>query len=123
MKLNKIQAQHMDLTDPIREYAWNKITELEKFLPAGTMAHVDILLERTTNHHQKGDIFKAEVNVSVPGQLLNAEAVAADLYAAIDKVRDEVRRELKDYKEKLTDKQMKGARQAKEALHTSELLD
>lgn len=122
MKLNKIQAHHMDLTDPIREYAWNKITELSKFLPEGTHAGVDILLERTTNHHQKGDVFKAEANISLPGQLVNAEAVHADLYAAIDQLKDEVQRELKQYKEKLTDKQMKGARQAKELLHSSEVL-
>ena len=123
MKLNKIQAQHMDLTDPIREYAWNKITELEKFLPAGTMAQVDILLERTTEHHQKGDIFKAEVNVQVPGQLLNTEAVAGDLYAAIDKVRDELQREMRQYKEKLSDKRIKGGREAKEMMQESELLN
>ncbi len=122
MKLNKIQAHHMELTDPIREYAWNKITELSKFLPEGTHAAVDILLERTTNHHQKGDVFKAEANIDLPGQLINVEAVHADLYAAIDALKDEVGRELKQYKEKLTDKQMKGARMAKEMLHSSELL-
>jgi putative sigma-54 modulation protein len=123
MKLNKIQAQHMDLTDPIREYAWKKITELEKFLPAGTLAQVDILLEKTTAHHQNGDIFKAEVNVSLPGQHINAEAVQADLYAAIDKVRDEVKREMKEYKERLADKLIKGGRELKEKTHTTELLD
>lgn len=121
MKLNKIQANHMDLTDPIREYAWNKISELSKFLPEGTHATVDILLERTTNHHQKGDVFKAEANVEVPGQLLNAEAVHEDLYAAIDKLKDEVRRELNTYKEKLTTKRRKGQRDAKEELHSLDM--
>lgn len=112
----------MELTEPIREYAWNKITELSKFLPEGTHASVDILLERTTNHHQKGDVYKAEANIDVPGQLISAEAVHADLYAAIDALKDEVGRELKQYKEKLTDKQMKGARLVKEMLHSSEIL-
>lgn len=111
----------MELTDAIREYAWNKISELQKFLPEGTHASVDIILERTTNHHKKGDVFKAEANVSVPGQLLNAEQVHEDLYAAIDKLKDEVGRELKKYKEKLTDKRMKGARDAKEDLHISDI--
>jgi len=122
MKLNKIQAHHMELTDAIREYAWNKLTELSKFLPEGTHASVDIVLERTTNHHQKGDVFKAEANIDLPGQLINSETVHEDLYAAIDSLKDEVGREFKKYKEKLTDKQMKGARKAKELLHSSEIL-
>lgn len=117
-----IQANHLELTEAIREYAEKKIGELDKFVPDGTHVSADIILERTTAHHKKGEIFKAETNVSVPGQLLNASAEHEDLYAAIDKVRDGAMRELKRYKEKQSDKQMKGARKAKEQLHSSEIL-
>lgn len=57
-------------------------------------------LAKTTGHHKKGNIFKAEVNIQVPGKLIRASTEEWDLCAAIDKVKDELQREIKKYKEK-----------------------
>ena len=121
MQLN-LRANQFDLTDAIRDYAEKKIGELDRFVPEGTHVTADMILQRTTGHHKKGDVYQAETNISVPGQLLTATAEHEDLYAAIDKVRDDAMRELKRYKEKLTDKRVKGGRIAKEQLHSSEVL-
>ena len=120
MKMN-LQAKHLELTDAIRDYAEKKLGELDKFIPEGTLSSVDISLERTTNHHKKGDVFKAESNISVPGTLLNAESEHENLYAAIDLLKDEMTRELKRYKDRLHTKMMKGARADKEDSHMTDL--
>ena len=51
-----------------------------------------------------GEIYRAEANLEVPGELLRVEKTEKDLYKAIDKVKDHLRLAIKKYKEKRTDK-------------------
>jgi len=69
--------------------------------------HVE--LAKTTNHHQKGRIYRAEVNVQVPGEMLRAEHIDDDLYKAIDMVHDEMLGVLKRVKEKKRAKNKRNA--------------
>ncbi len=46
---------------------------------------------------------KAEARVNVSGGTLFADAVESDMYAAIDGLIDKLDRQIKKYKEKLTD--------------------
>ncbi len=55
---------------------------------------------RTTRHHQKGDIFRAEAQMRFPGKSIRAESERDDLKLAITEVKDELQRELKKYKGK-----------------------
>ncbi len=55
---------------------------------------------KTTSHHQKGDIFRAEAQMRFPGKSLRAESKRDDLKLAITEIKDELQRELKQYKEK-----------------------
>jgi len=71
----------------------------EKFEPCDVQVEVG----KTKPNQAKGDIYRAEFNLSIPGTKLRAEAIMDDLYAAIDKGTDELRRQVKDYKEKLQD--------------------
>jgi ribosomal subunit interface protein len=57
-------------------------------------------LAKTTAHHLKGAIFKAEVHIVGADKNVYATSEKEDLYAAIDGVRDEILRELKVRKEK-----------------------
>jgi len=100
-----IKATNIDLTDAIRDYADNKISALEKYYAKIMEARIEV--ELTTHHHKKGKIFRCEVNMKVPGELLRVEKVAANLYKAIDKVRDHLRNELSRLKEKTVDKKKK----------------
>ncbi len=121
MKINLMQGKNFELTDAIRQYVQKKLIELDKFIPEGMFASIDLEFERTTHHHRKGDVFRAEANISVPSTTLYAQAQEEDLYAAIDKLKDEVQRELKDYKDKLRQKQKKAGRAAKEETRLSDL--
>jgi len=55
----------------------------------------EVDIGKTTEHHRKGDVFRAEINFTAGKKLLRAVAKEADLYAAIDKAKDEMRRELR----------------------------
>ena len=98
----KITATNMELTSAIESYVDEKIASIEKF----AMPHlseelfVEIEVGKTTNHHQQGDVFRAEANVRVRGKHFRATAEKGDLYAAIDEVRDALARELNSYKGK-----------------------
>lgn len=99
MKIN-IKATGTKLTPAIREYVEEKMHMLEKYLGDIKVTHFDFEVELTTKHHVKGEIFRAEANISVPGDLLRVEKVEKDLYKAIDKVKDHLVRSIKKYKEK-----------------------
>jgi len=99
MKL-QIKATGTKLTPAIREYIELKMEMLNKYLGDVKVTNCDFEIELTTKHHQKGDIFRAEVNLSVPGDMLRVEKTEPDLYKAIDKVKDHLVRSIKRYKEK-----------------------
>lgn len=99
MKID-IKGTNMELTEAIKDYVIEKIGSLEKFFDNIIEARVDV--GKTSNHHQKGDVFRAEVNLQVPEiGILRAEAIREDLYMAVNEVKDDLQRQLKKYKEKM----------------------
>lgn len=107
-----IKTTQIDLSSSIRQYVEEKIGGLEKFLknfdPELVEARVEI--GKTTRGQRQGEIFRAEVNLSLNGKLLRASQVEESLYAAIDSVKDELAAEIKHYKEKEATKFVRGAR-------------
>ena len=101
----KIKATNLKLTPAMESYIEEKMAMLEKFLGNRQILNVAFEVEMTTKHHLKGEIFRAEVNLSLPGQLLRVEKTEKDLYKAIDKVKDHLAQQIVKYKEKLKDKE------------------
>lgn len=114
MKLNRIKGTGMDLTDAMRASVDKVMANLDKYSERfGEAASADVELEKTTNHHNKGEIFRAEINVSVPQKgILRAEATEGDLYAAIDKMEEQISRELRKLKERYIENMQKGGPEA-----------
>ncbi|MFA6417015.1 MAG: ribosome-associated translation inhibitor RaiA [Patescibacteria group bacterium] len=101
----KIKATRLEMTDAIKQYIENKMDAVEKYL--GTKVKVincDFEVAKTVGGQHKGDIFRAEVNLEVPNEILRVEKTESDLYKAIDKVKDHLELIIKKYKEKLIDK-------------------
>jgi putative sigma-54 modulation protein len=101
----KIKATRLEMTDAIKQYIENKMDAVEKYL--GTKVKVincDFEVAKTVGGQHKGDIFRAEVNLEVPNEILRVEKTESDLYKAIDKVKDHLELVVKKYKEKLIDK-------------------
>ncbi|KKW07321.1 MAG: hypothetical protein UY42_C0014G0020 [Parcubacteria group bacterium GW2011_GWA2_49_16] len=101
MKIN-IKTTNMELSSALLAYVEEKLRSVEKFM----IPHEDeeplvqVEVGQTTKHHQSGDIFRAEVNLSVRGKYFRAVSEKSDLYAAIDDMRNELVRELNSKKEK-----------------------
>ncbi len=100
----KIKATRLELTPAIRDYFQMKMDMIEKYLGDIKALNCDVEIEKSVGNQNKGDIFRAEVNLEVPQKLLRVEKTEADLYKAIDKVKEHLELVIKKYKEKLIDK-------------------
>jgi len=117
-----IKGTNFEVTPEIRQYIEDKIGEVTKFInDAGGSDEVRVEVARTTFHHQAGDIFRAEVNVRVPGTLLRAEASRGDINSAVTAAQDEIQREIKKYKESQISKRRRGDRMWKRLKNYSPL--
>ena len=113
----KIRSKNFDITPAINDYVTKKIGTLEKFLTVKDNILCEVEIGRTTMHHKSGDIFRAEINLIEPGnQQIFAVAEEADLYMAIDIVRDEAEREIVSRKNKRVTVFRRGAAQVKNLL-------
>ena len=100
MKIN-IKGTHLELTPAITAYIEKRMNGLDKFVnPEDTSVSVDFEVSKTTQHHQSGDIFCAEATMHAGTDNFRAESSQADLYAAIDIVKDGIARAITDNKKK-----------------------
>lgn len=102
MKIN-IKSTKIELTDAIKDYVQEKMDMLEKNLGSIKVLNCDVEVGMTSNHHNKGEIYRTEVNLSLPGELLRIEKTEEDLYRAIDNVKDHLTMAIKKYKDKKID--------------------
>ncbi len=113
----KIRSKNFDITPAIDQYVTSKISSLSKFLNPKSEALCEVEIGRTTKHHKSADIFRAEVNIIQPGnKQVYVVAEEADLYTAIDIVRDEAERAIVSRKNKYRTLFKKGAVRVKEIL-------
>ncbi|QQS60012.1 ribosome-associated translation inhibitor RaiA [Candidatus Falkowbacteria bacterium] len=96
----QIRATNLEITPAIQSYIEKKMEMVEKFLGKTKVINCDFEIELTTKHHNKGEIFRAEVNLTIPGEVLWADCTADDLYKAIDKVKDHISDLIKKHKDK-----------------------
>ncbi|MBF8280439.1 MAG: Ribosomal subunit interface protein [Candidatus Magasanikbacteria bacterium] len=98
----QIKATGIELTPTISAYVEDKLGKLAKLItsmdPDTVLVHVEV--GKTTDHHKKGKIFRAEVRMRLPGCTIYTEESAEELYAAIDLIANEARRQIVTQKEK-----------------------
>lgn len=115
MRLTTLKSTNMDLTDAIRAYVDDKVDQLRKicgdFDPADDLK---VEVGKSTQHHAKGPYYRAEMHLILPGKELRAEYEGEDLYEAIDNVKDQLRRQLKEFKDRLKDKSHRAVRPGKD---------
>ncbi len=111
----KIRSINFEITPAIDDYISKKISSLEKFLERKDGEVIcEVEIGRTTKHHNSGDIFKAEINLTQPGsKQVYAVAEEVDLYTAIDVVRYEAERSIVSRKTKNDTLFRRGATQVK----------
>ncbi len=91
----KITGHHVDVTAALRDYVDTKMDRIIRHHDLLTDAHWVLTVEKLQH--------KAEATLHVSGRTIHAEAVAEDMYAAIDGLADRLDRRVRKYKEKLND--------------------
>lgn len=102
------------LTEELRSFIADKVGKLEKFTdPADGSLLAEVEVESLAES-RGGDLYRAELNISIAGELVRAEARRATLHAAIDEAVAEARRSLRKSRIKHRDVIRRGAARVKE---------
>src|SRR3989344_2097170 len=95
----KIKTTNISIDSNIEDYLDKRLEAIEKLIdPENPTLLIEIELGRTSKHHQSGDIFRAEINLTIDGDSFRAVAEKSDLMSAIDQIKDEIANELRSHK-------------------------
>lgn len=90
-----IIGKGIDVTPGLKSAVEEKLGKLEKYFTADTEVHVAFSVQK--------DRQKIEVTIPVKGSIIRSEQVSSDMYVSIDLVEEVIERQLKKYKNKLSD--------------------
>ncbi|MHB0888164.1 ribosome hibernation-promoting factor, HPF/YfiA family [Acidithiobacillus sp.] len=94
-----ITGQHLDLTDALKSYVTEKLGRVDHYFDHVIDGHVVL---KYTAHEKLPNA--AEVTVHAPGRTFHAESEDQDMYAAIDLLAAKLEVQVRNHKEKLTDR-------------------
>jgi len=99
-----LKQTNIKLSDDEQRFVIEKISSLDKFYPKMQEAHIEIEQDM---HHRKGNVYRCEVNLTVPGQLIRVEKEAESLSKAVNKVKDHLKVILSRARKKMLNKRNK----------------
>jgi len=106
-----LKATKIELTDAIKEAVAKKLSALDaKVKRFGTSVSAAVEVGMTSKHHKKGLVFRAEIQVVLPGKKVYAESVDEDLYKALSAAKKEVELQIAKYKGAMEAKNKKAAK-------------
>jgi putative sigma-54 modulation protein len=86
-----ITFRQMEATEPIKDYATEKVAKMQKFLRQPLKGQVTLSCQQNRLH-------SAEVDVHAGHEHFHAHETSEDMYASIDKVMDKVERQIRSNK-------------------------
>ncbi len=89
----RVKTTNLSVSAIANEYVNKRLDKLSSLLGHDPAFQCDVELARTTEHHQKGDVYRAEIRLVGKGLDLYAAAEGSDLYTVVDEARDEMVRE------------------------------
>ncbi|MDO8183384.1 MAG: ribosome-associated translation inhibitor RaiA [bacterium] len=90
-----LKVTGLELTPALRSYVEEKTLQIGKFVTTTASENrAEVEIGKTTEHHRHGEVFKAEINLHTNGKHFYAMATTEDLYASLDKVKDEMIRQI-----------------------------
>lgn len=95
-----ISGKNIEVTDGLRSAVTDKLGKLERYFTPETEIIVTMSVEKERQ--------KIEVTIPVKGNIIRSEQVSNDMYVSIDLVEEVIERQLKKYKNKITDKHQSG---------------
>lgn len=96
----QVTGRHVMVTDPMKQYAKDKVAKIERFNMRIMDVHVTMDIQKTRHI--------VDIVLKVNDFRIKSSAVTDDMYASIDMAVDKVQSQLRKYKEKLIDRHSKG---------------
>ncbi|MGE0582495.1 MAG: ribosome-associated translation inhibitor RaiA [Steroidobacteraceae bacterium] len=90
-----VSGHHVDVTPPLRDYVEKKLERIVRHFDHVIDVHCVLTVEKLRQ--------KAEATLQVRGGPIHADAIEADMYAAIDALADKLDRLVTKHKEKARD--------------------
>jgi putative sigma-54 modulation protein len=100
----KLTGHHVEVTEALRAYVEKRLGRVSRHFDEIIDLHCTLTVEKLEQ--------KAEATLHVRGGTIHAEAVDANMYAAIDALVDKLDRNVVKHKEKLQDHHAEEARRA-----------
>jgi putative sigma-54 modulation protein len=105
----QVKGRHVVVTDPLREYAEEKLTRLHRLLSERhiddvTLVELELIVEKS---HPSGESQIAEATIFTRGPVLRARESSPDMYASIDLVYEKLQRQVKKYHDKMQHKALR----------------
>ena len=93
-------TKNLELTPRLKEIFEEKLEHLKKY--KGKLKLLDVRVDISRDqHHRKGDVFRVEVNVDLPGKMLRVVEQGADAISTLDEVARKLERQARDAKERI----------------------
>lgn len=97
--LVELSTKYIHLDTKTKTQVEEKLMRLGQFLPQKD-GRLEVRILRTTEHHQKGEVFEAEARLDAGKMHIKAKAKAETVLSAVDKIKEEAERQLIANKEK-----------------------
>ena len=95
-----ISGKNIEVTEALKNIVMDKLGKLERYFTPETEIIVTMSVEKERQ--------KIEVTIPVKGSIIRSEQTSNDMYVSIDLVEEVIERQLKKYKNKITDKHQAG---------------
>jgi putative sigma-54 modulation protein len=96
----RVKGRNIEVSGPTRAYAESKLGKLEKYLLGDPEVEVELSEERNPSIHEQ---HVAEATVFLKGATLRARESAVDKQIAIDRLHENLERQIRRYREKRRD--------------------
>ena len=96
-----IVARKMDLTDGMKEYVEKKLTKLDKFFDDDAEAKITMSVEKSRQ--------KIESTIYSHNTIFRVEQITSDMYVTMDKIIDDMERQIRKHKTRLEKRLRKDA--------------
>ncbi len=97
----QIVARKLDLTDGMKDYVTKKLEKLDKFFDDDAEAKITMSVEKSRQ--------KIEATIISKNTIYRVETVTSDMYVTMDKVIDDIERQIRKNKTRLEKRLKKGA--------------
>jgi putative sigma-54 modulation protein len=89
-------GRHLEATDALKQYATEKFSRLDKYLPKTVQVVITLSVVKKVHH-------RADAVIKSNGLLIQASEETEEMYSAIDLLIEKIERRVRKYKEKLVD--------------------